>query len=172
MKRTNVGIALTALVLLATPLLASAMAPDRWHAAQARLSYPLYKPAQTLGYKISSFGYQGCGGAKSKDSMYATYGTYKGVLLSKTKGFGIFEGSPAICSDAAGWTPHGTELIGGIKASLGVYCDLPKHCSLAQGVQNGYILLWKRGKTRIQMDSSHLTLAQLVRAARSLAPVT
>ncbi len=158
-------------VLLASA--ATAMAGgDPWVVAHSRLSYPIYKPAATLGYKVSSFGYQACGGAKSKDSMYATYGTYKGVLLSQTKGFGIFEGSPAICSNAAGWTAHGTQLIGGVKASLGVYCDLPKHCSLAQGVKNGFILLWKRGTTRIQMDSSHLTLAQLLTAARSLKPVT
>jgi hypothetical protein len=91
--------------------------------------------------------------------------------MSKTKGFGIFEGSPAICSDHAEFWPQGTRLIGGVKASLGVYCALPKHCSLAQGVTNGYILLWKRGKTRIQMDSAHLTLAQFLKVASSLEPV-
>ena len=160
------------LVALCTSAVTAAAGGDPWVVAHSRLSYPIYKPAQTLGYKVSSFGYQPCPGGKSKSSLYATYGTYKGVLLSKTRGFGIFEGSPAICSNPAGWTPHGTELIGGVKASLGVYCDLPKHCSLAQGVQNGYILLWKRGRTRIQMDSSHLTLAQLLRVARSLAPVS
>jgi hypothetical protein len=157
-------------VLCASAVTAAA-GGDPWAVAHSRLSYPIYKPAQTLGFKVSSFGYQGCGGAKSKDSMYATYGTYKGVLLSKTKGFGIFEGSPNICSNAADSTPRGTRLIGGIKASLGVYCDLPKHCSLAQGVRNGYILTWKRSKTRIQMDSSHLTLVQLLQTAASLAPV-
>jgi len=163
---------IASLAVLCVSAVAAAAGGDPWVVAHSRLSYPIYKPAQTLGYKVSSFGYQPCPGGKSKASLYATYGTYKGVLLSKTKGFGIFEGSPAICSNPAGWTQHGTELIGGIKASLGVYCDLPKHCSLAQGVQNGYILLWKRGKTRIQMDSSHLTLAQLLRVARSLKPVT
>jgi hypothetical protein len=162
---------IAALVVLCASAVTAAAGGDPWVVAHSRLSYPLYKPAQTLGYKISSFGYQACGGAKSKDSMYATYGTYKGVLLSNTHGFGIFEGSPFICSDPAGSTPHGTRLIGGIKANLGVYCDLPKQCSLAQGVKNGYILTWKRGKTRIQMDSSHLTLAQLLRSAASLAPV-
>ena len=111
---------------------ALAMKADPWTAANARLSYPIYKPAQTLGYKISGFGYQPCPGGKSKASIYATYGTYKGVLLSKTKGFGIFEGSPAICSDHAGFARHGTRTIGGIKATLGVYCDLPANCSLAQ----------------------------------------
>ncbi len=163
---------IAAVAVFGLSALAAAAATDPWGAAHARLSYSIYKPAQTLGYKISTFGYQPCPGGKSKSSLYATYGTYKGVLLSKTKGFGIFEGSPAICSDAAGWTPHGAQLIGGVKASLGVYCDLPKHCSLAQGVQNGYILLWRRGQTRIQMDSAHLTLAQLLTAARSLKPVT
>ena len=146
--------------------------PTPWKTAQARLSYPIFAPTQTLGYKISGFGYQPCPGGHSKSSIYATYGTYKGILLSKTKGFGIFEGSPAICSDHAEFTPHGTRLIGGVKATLGVYCDVPRECSIAQGVKNGYILLWTRGKTRIQMDSSHLTLAQFLKVAGSLKPVT
>jgi len=35
-------------------------------------------------------------------------------------------------------------------------------------VKKGYILLWKRGATKIQMDGAHITLAQLLKAARSL----
>jgi hypothetical protein len=151
--------------------LAATSATDPWGAVHGRLSYPIFKPAQTLGYKLSSFGYQPCPGGRSKSSIYATYGTYKGVLLSKTKGFGIFEGSPAICSDHAEFDLHGTRLIGGVRATLGVYCDVPKHCSLAQGVTNGYILLWKRGLTKIQMDAAHLTLADFLKIAAGLAPV-
>ena len=159
---------IAAVAVFGLSALAALAATDPWNAANSRLSYPIYKPAQTLGYKISGFGYQPCPGGKSKSSIYATYGTYKGVLLSKTKGFGIFEGSPAICSDHAEYDAHGTRVIGGVKAALGVYCDVPNHCSLAQGVKNGYILLWKRGSTRIQMDSSHLTLAQFLKVAGSL----
>ena len=168
-RRTITTIAAVAVFGLSA--LAALAATDPWSAAHTRLSYPIYKPAQTLGYKISSFGYQPCPGGRSKASIYATYGTYKGTLLSKTKGFGIFEGSPAICSDHAEYWPQGTRVIGGVKAALGVYCDVPKHCTLAQGLKNGYILLWKRGVTRIQMDSSHLTLAQFLTVARSLSPV-
>jgi hypothetical protein len=151
--------------------LTAASAADFWSAANARLSYPIYRPTATLGYRISSSGYEPCPGGRSKASLDATYGTYKGVLMSKTKGFGIFEGSPAICSDPGEFTPHGTRTISGVKATLGVYCDAPKRCSLAQGVQNGYILLWRHGATRIQMDSAHLTLAQLLGVASSLEPV-
>lgn len=164
-------VALLAAAAVGLTLLTAASASDFWSGATARLSYPIYEPTSTLGYKISSAGFQPCPGGKSKASLYATYGTYKGVLLSKTKGFGIFEGSPAICSDPAESTPHGTRVIGGVTASLGVYCDPPKQCSLAQGVRNGYILRWKRGGTRIQMDSAHLTLAQLLTVAKSLQPV-
>jgi hypothetical protein len=151
--------------------LAAASAADFWSAANARLSYPIFRPAATLGYKISSSGFQPCPGGRSKASVYATYGTYKGVLMSKTKGFGIFEGSPQICSDPGEFTLHATRTIGGIKATVGVYCDAPKRCSLAQGVRNGYILLWKRDGTRIQMDSAHLTLAQLLTVASGLKPL-
>ena len=169
MTRTTIT-TIAAVAVFGLSALAALAATDPWHAAHARLSYPIYKPAQTLGYKISSFGYQPCPGGKSRSSIYATYGTYKGTLLSNTKGFGIFEGSPAICSDHAEYWPQGTRLIGGVKAALGVYCDVPKHCTLAQGLKNGYILLWKRGATRIQMDSSHLTLAQFLKVAGSLTP--
>jgi hypothetical protein len=168
-RRSLVKIAAAAAFGLSAP--SAVGAADPWSAAHARLSYPIYRPAQTLGYKISSFGYQPCPGGKSKAAVDATYGTYKGILLSKTKGFGIFEGSPAICSDHAEFWPQGTRVIGGVRATLGVYCDVPKHCTLPQGIKNGYVLLWKRGATRIQMDSSHLTLAQFLRVARSLAPV-
>jgi len=58
-----------------------------------------------------------------------------------------------------------------VKAQLGVYCDPAKRCPVAQGRQNGFILLWTRGRTRIQMDSAHLALAGLLRVARSLTPV-
>jgi hypothetical protein len=144
---------------------------DPWPAASARLSYPIFKPAYTLGYKVSSFGFQPCPGGRSKASVYATYGSYRGIHNGPVKGFGLFEGSPAICSDHAEFTDHGKVQIGANRATLGVYCDVPKTCSLAQGRQNGFILLWTRGKTRIQMDSAHLALAGLLKAARSLTPV-
>jgi hypothetical protein len=150
----------------------AAAAGNPWTAAHARLSYPIFQPTQTLGYKVSSFGYQPCGGAKSKDSLYATYGTYKGVLSAKVKGFGIFEGSPQICSNPAEYWTVGTRTVGGVKAQLGVYCDLPKHCTLAQGPKNGWILVWRRNGTTIQMDGVHLTLAQFLTVANSLKTVS
>jgi hypothetical protein len=157
--------------LAAVAAASAASAADFWSTANARLSYPIYKPTSTLGYKISGHGFQPCPGGKSKASLYATYGTYKGVLGSNTKGFDIFEGSPAICSDHGEFRSFGTRNIGGVKAQLGVYCDPNEHCPLSQGVKNGYILLWKRGKTKIQMDGAHITLAQLLTVARSLKPV-
>lgn len=150
---------------------ATASASGFWSGADARLGYQIYKPTATLGYQISSSGFQPCPGGKSKASLYATYGTYKGVLTKNVRGFDVFEGSPAICSDPGEFTQHRTRTIGGARATLGVYCDPSKRCSLAQGVQNGYILLWKRGATRIQMDSAHVTLARLLAVANSLAPV-
>ena len=111
---------LTVLAGLCVSAALAAAAANPWPAANTRLSYPIFQPTQTLGYKVSGFGYQPCGTAKSKDSLDATYGTYKGVLTAKVKGFGIFEGSPQICSDPAEYWPVGTRTVGGIKASLGV----------------------------------------------------
>jgi hypothetical protein len=165
-------LAVTVLAGLCVSAALAAAAANPWPAAHARLSYPIFEPTQTLGYKVSGFGYQGCGNAKSKDSLYATYGTYKGVLSAKVKGFGIFEGSPQICSNPAEYWPVGTRTVGGIKANLGVYCDLPKHCTLAQGPKNGWILVWRRKGTKIQMDGVHLSLAQFLKVANSLKPLS
>ena len=150
---------------------AAVAASNPWPSAHARLSYTIYQPSQTLGYKVSGFGYQPCPGGKRKASLYATYGSYKGVLTAKVKGFGIFEGSPAICSDHAEFWPVGTRTVGGVKATLGVYCGPPKHCPIAEGPKNGWIMLWNRGKTRIQLDGVHITQAQLLAVANGLKPV-
>jgi hypothetical protein len=163
--------AAVALVALACAAATAVAAGDPWPAAHARLSYTIYKPSQALGDNVSGFGYQPCPGGKSKASIYATYGTYKGVLSSKVKGFGIFEGSPAICSDHAEFWPVGTRIVGGAKATLGVYCGPPKHCPISQGPRNGWIMLWTRGKTRIQLDGVHISQAQLLKVANGLQPV-
>jgi len=169
MRRTLVG-CLTAAAFGVVALTAAA-ALDPWADAHARLGYAIYKPKTTLGYKISSFGYQSCPGGKRNASFDATYGTYKGDLGPTRKGFAIFEGSPTICSDPGEHSSNGTRAIGGVKASVGVYCDPTRHCSLADGVKNGYILLWRRGATRIQMDGAHISLARLGAVAQSLARV-
>jgi hypothetical protein len=148
----------------------AAAARDPWHAAKLRLAYSIFEPTNTLGYKISTFGYQPCPGGKRKASIDATYGTYKGILASKTTGFGIFEGSPQICSNPANYTIVATPTIGAVKATLSVYCDETTKCKLSQGLKNGYILVWRRGKTKIQMDAAHLTLAKFLQVARSLKP--
>jgi hypothetical protein len=165
-------LAVAVLAALAASASLAVAAGNPWPAAHAHLSFPIFQPTQTLGYKVSSFGYQPCGGAKSKDSLDATYGTYKGILTAKVKGFGIFEGKPQICSDPAEYWPVGTRTVGGIKAQLGVYCALPKHCTLAQGPKNGWILIWRRNGTKIQMDGVHLTLAQFLQVANALKPVS
>jgi hypothetical protein len=169
MRGTKLLVVIAGAAALAGTALA---ASDPWPAARARLSYTILEPSQTLGYKVSGFGYQPCPGGKSKASVYATYGSYKGIFNPKVKGFGIFEGSPAICSDHAEYWPQGTRMVGGVKAQLGVYCDVPKHCTLSQGPKNGWIMLWTTGKTRIQLDGVHISLAQLLKIANGLKPVT
>lgn len=141
---------------------------DPWLVARARLSYSLYEPTQRLGTKLSSFRYLPCYRGKSRDSLYTTFGSYNMLPNSRARGFELVEGSPEVCANAAQFTHHGTRTIGGIRASLGVYCEPPKRCSLVQGFRNGYTLYWTRGKTFIQINSAHLTLAQLLRVAESL----
>jgi hypothetical protein len=146
---------------------------DAWHRAAKRLGYPIYRPTNTLGFRMNAFSYGPC---TPKPYISATYGTYRGDLLSKTRGFGLLEGSPVICSNAADWVSLGTVRIGRNRAALGVYCSTPTGCSKKDGVANGFSLTWDvpygpggRKRTSMFMDSSHLGLADFLRVARNLA---
>lgn len=172
--RSRGVIAATALIVCAAGITAAPGAVagrDAWQAAQQRLDYPLFRPSRLLGFPLSKFEYLPCYRGKSRDSVYTSYGAYGLGPRSRKRGFELVEGNPQVCANSAEFTPHGTRLIGRVRAKLGVYCAVPRRCSLAQGVRNGYTLYWRREGTYVQISSARLTLSQLLELARGLRPV-
>jgi hypothetical protein len=173
-KRRLAIAAAAALVLAGTA--AAAEAPTPWDHAQTGLTYPVFRPTVTLGLKLAKFSLLQCPPGQD-EFVSASYGTaYVGRNFGKTRGFSIGEGYP-ICANAGIATVVGHRTIGGATATVAVYCDPPKTCTLADGVKNGYTLSWRarpvKGfinpkRTQMFMDSSKLTLTQLLSVANGL----
>lgn len=144
-------------------------APSKWQNVQVGISYMLYHPKMMLGYKLTKFKSISCG-TGHEPWVAATYG-------GKKSGFDVFEGHP-ICSDPGESQRVGNPRIMGVKAYLGVYCDPTEQCTKADGVKNGFLLTWNakpakpyKKNTSIQLNSRHLTLAQLMKVVRGLRKV-
>jgi hypothetical protein len=154
----------------------SSGSPSQWNNIQVGVTYRLYQPGKTLGFKLNSKIKSLSCGKGHEIWVAATYGTYKGSLGSNTKGFALYEGHP-ICSNPAESTKVGSPTIQGVKARLGVYCTPPKKCTAAQGVKNGFTLQWTakpskpyKKTTQMQLDTAKLTMAQLLTIAKGLKP--
>jgi hypothetical protein len=169
---------LGALLLTTTPALAtpSSGSPSKWENIQIGVTYRLYQPGQRLGFKLNKLQSASCGKGH-EPWVAATYGSYKGVLDSKTKGFALYEGHP-ICSDPGESTKIGLLKIMGVWAYVGVYCGPTEHCTGADGVKRGYTVQWKakpsspyKKNTQMQLDTSKLTFAQLTKIAKGLKKV-
>jgi hypothetical protein len=158
-------------------------APSPWENAQVGLTYPLYQPTVTLGLKRSEFRLLPCQPGQD-ESVFANYGrAYTPPSnFGKVRGFSIGEGYPQICGNAGIAKYVATRRVGGAQVRVSVYCDPTafKQCTLASGVRNGYVLQWRKPyaprqvikkRTWLFMDSSLLTLPELLRVAGSLKPV-
>ena len=174
MKYLVPALAALAGLAIAAPVLGSGSglesgSPSKWENIQVGISYRLYQPHTRLGNKQKSVKTVSCGTGK-EPWVAATYGTAR-------RGFSVYEGHP-ICSDPGESTRVGNPKVMGVTAYLGVYCDPTKSCTKAQGVKNGFLLTWKakpskpyKRNTTIQLNSTHLTLAQLMKVARGLKKV-
>lgn len=155
---------LTVAAVCAVAVLPAMAGRDPWLVAHGRLGYTVYEPRARLGLKLTRFEYPLCYHGRSRDSLYSDYG-------GRSRGFELVEGSPQICANAAPFTDLGTRVVGAATAHLGVYCAPEARCTLAEGVVNGYALYWTQGRTRIQINSRHLTLDQLFQVATNLRSV-
>jgi hypothetical protein len=178
MKRLLLVPTVLGVLFLAAPVFAAhdSGSPSKWENIQVGITYRLYQPGATLGYKLNKLKPASCGKGH-EPWVVATYGTYKGILNGKTKGFALYEGHP-ICSDPAESTKVGNLTIMGVKAYVGVYCDPAKHCTKADGVKSGYTVQWKakpsspyKKNTQMQLDTSKLTWTQLTKIAKGLKKV-
>jgi len=143
--------------------------PSKWDNIQVGITYRLYQPKVKLHLKQNSVKTQDCGPGK-EPWVAASYG-------SKKRGFSIYEGHP-ICSDPGESTRISNPRIMGVKAYLGVYCDSTQKCTKSQGLKNGFLLTWNarpsspyKKNTSIQLNSQHLTLAELMKVVRGLRKV-
>jgi hypothetical protein len=165
--------AATVLAALAAAGSALAMGADPWTNAQTGLTYPLYKPLTALGLKQGKIKLLPCGGGHD-DWFAVSYGAGAGA---KQRGFDLYEGNP-ICSDIGDVRLMATRTIGGARVQIHVGCDPAGPCKLSQGRTLGYVLTWKHvapakgvfraKRTSLEIVSSRLTLAQVLRVAASL----
>jgi hypothetical protein len=174
MKRALSALAVVLALVLTAPVFGSGSghksgSPSKWENIQVGISYRLYRPGKTLGVKLKTLKTINCGTGK-EPWVAATYGT-------RARGFDLYEGHP-ICSDPGESTRVGNPTVRGAKAYLGVYCPPTKTCTKAQGVKNGFLLQWKakpskpyKKNTTLQINTAHLTLAQLMKIATGLKKV-
>jgi hypothetical protein len=183
-KRLVAALAALVALAVAAPVLGSGAglmsgAPSKWANIQVGITYRLYQPGNRLGFKLNKLKSISCGKGH-EPWVAATYGTYKGILGSKTRGFSLYEGHP-ICSDPAESTKINGDppvKVGGALVRVGVYCGLGKACTVNQGYKNGFTLSWRakpskpyKKNTWMQLDSSHLTFAQVIKIAYHLKKV-
>ncbi|MBA3718556.1 MAG: hypothetical protein H0W87_10070 [Actinobacteria bacterium] len=174
MKRIVLGLAALSALVLTAPVFGSGAglmsgSPSKWENIQVGITYRLYHPGNTLGNKLKKLKTISCGTGK-EPWVAGTYGT-------SPRGFDIYEGHP-ICSDPGETTRVGNPTVMGVKGYLGVFCPPPKTCTVSQGFKNGFLLTWNakpskpyKKNTTIQINTSHLTLAQLMKVANGLKKV-
>jgi hypothetical protein len=177
-----VAASVTLVVAHAAPAGASG-SPSSWENAQVGLTYPVYEPSVTLGLHQTSFTLLSCTPGRDA-SVAATFGNaYKPATnFGKTKGFSVAEGYPAICANGGALLAVGTRTVGHLDIHVSVYCDAAhlKSCTLASGVQSGYVLQWTqpfkssqffKERTQMFLDTSRLTLSQALNIAQGFEPV-
>jgi hypothetical protein len=171
--------AVTALALVAAGTAAAAFGPSVWDREQVGLGWPLWEPADTFGLQPAKVTTLSCAPAAGVSISVAYGKAYEGRNFGKVRGFTLAEGFPSLCGNAGGVQVVGSTTIRGVRVPVMVYCNRPGTCRLADGFRHGYVLQWRmppvnepplRGRTQIFMDSSRLTLPQLLKIARSLAP--
>jgi hypothetical protein len=157
-------------VLLLAPGASAAGIQTTWDQAAADLEFPVYQPADTLGLKLTAISLPTCEGDTELElPVAAEYGTRR-----SSKGFFSVTESFPLCSPAGEERVVRRVRINGVGVDVAVNCR-PTSCHVRarDGVKLGYRLLWRKGgRTFIDLRSRRLSLAKVLRVARSLTPVT
>lgn len=124
-------------LILAAAAGSARAAPSPWGHAQASVHYALFVPTTTAGLRLTSFQRVSCGDGRDP-GVAATYGSVKG------RGFSVTEGSPDVCLGTPGYQAVTTRVLGGVRISVGVFCQPTRHCTLQEGEKTGYVLRWRR----------------------------
>ena len=161
------------MVLALAGACASRAAAGTWAAAAAdpRIGFPVYAPADALGLH-ASVGRLPCGGGPTDPysivAGYARHGSRARVS--------VYEASPERCGDPGEAMAVKRVTIGGRRVAVDVFCHLAGCAggvTLAQGFRHGFLLsLTEPGHVELTIISSHVRLPALLRLARSLTPIT
>jgi hypothetical protein len=160
-------------VLTLAGLCASRAVAGTWAdaAADPRIGFPVYAPAQTLGLH-PSVRRLACGGGPTDPysivAGYARHGSRARVS--------VYEASPERCGDPGEAMTVARVTIGGRRVPVAVFCHhagCAGGVALGQGFRHGFLLsLTEPGRVAITLITSHVRLSGVLRVARSLKPIT
>jgi hypothetical protein len=170
--RGTAVVAVLAAVLLSAVAAPAADTQARWHTVAARSKFPIYRPKQTLGLKLSILKLYPClVTPRGTRYLAADYGKPGG----KGPHFGAWEMYPYLCGNPGEANPVTSAVIKGVKVKVLVFCRSPgPTCTIKDGFKNGFLLyLRERGakRTRIQLIASHVSLSDFLKIARSFTKV-
>src|SRR5690349_9170552 len=151
----------------------SGAAAGTWPAAAAdpRIAFPVYAPAQSLGLRASVRRLPCGGGPTDPYSIVASYARHGSPARAW-----VYEASPERCGDPGEAMAVERVTIDGRRVPVEVFCHhagCAGGVTLAQGFRHGFLLsLRKPGSVEITIMTSHVRLAAVLRLARSLQPLT
>ena len=145
--------------------------PGMWQNVAARVSYPVYRPTETLRFALTRVYVQSCGPGT---------GGWVGARYTKGSGsrapvFSLTEAFRQFCGNDGESVTAGSVDVDGVKVPLHVYCYNPgPRCTLKDGFTNGFALyLHQPGskRTLIQISSRYVVVDDFLKVVRSLAGV-
>jgi hypothetical protein len=165
---------MTAVVLATGGVGAAADTPMTWDQAAAQVKFPVYQPMKTLGLKPSSLAVSPCTAPPLPRSLVtAAYGNAKS---RKGPSFGLIEAYPGACGNDGEAKSVRTVRVNGVRSSLLVNCvTLKCDVTIDDLYKNGFQLYVREPgakRTRIELFGRHISLANVLKIARSLTKVT
>ena len=144
---------------------------DRWQAAAALATFPLYRPAVTLGFDLVRVRFQQCGYGNALAA-----GLYAKGSGSRQPVFAFTEEYPQACGDPGESMTVTAVDVNGARVPVDVFCYSPgPKCTIEDGSENGF-LLHLRGSgarpTGITVTSRYVALEDLLTVVRSLSRVS
>jgi len=165
-------VAALCLVAVARDPAALAAGSDPWETAAAQVTFPLYRPTVTLGFRLARVRFQRCG--DSGNSLVA--GLYTEGSGTRQPVVAFTEEYPQPCGNPGESMTVTTVDVNGAKVNVNVFCYSPgPKCTVDDGIDNGF-LLYLRGPgakpTGITVTSRYVALEDLLPVVRSLARVS
>jgi hypothetical protein len=139
----------------------------RWRKAADRAGFAVYRPRQTLGLKLSDLVLTASG---CLQASYGNHGSMKGPH------FGLYEpANTSQCGQPGDAAEVAPAVINGVNVPVLVQCATLPKCTTKDGETNGVFLLFVPEHAgphyAIQLQSSHVSLSDFLKVARSFTKV-